>query len=174
MALLHVDRRQFIRFGLAGLATVSLVRFGRAAAPAGVLTGDDRRRLGAIARGLLGSALPSGGGAKVVTAIDGIIANLPPATQAELRDLFDLIGFAPARLALTGAWSDWDARPTPEIDSALEGWRTSRFALLRSAYAGLHELVMAGWYGDPAAWARIGYDGPPDVPRPAAVREEAK
>ena len=39
----------------------------------------------------------------------------------------------------------------------------SRFALLRSAYAALHQLVFAAWYANPRAWAATGYGGPPSL-----------
>jgi hypothetical protein len=160
-----MDRRAFFRLGFAGLATVALARVALGATAPDLLTADDRRRLAAIAPALLGPALPDGLGPQVAENIAGIVRNLPAATQGELRDLLDLIGFAPARLALIGHWRDWDALTPEEIGGALEGWRSSRFALLRGAYGGLHELITAAWYGDPRAWERVGYPGPPEVPR---------
>lgn len=166
-----MKRREFFKLGLIGGAMVALARFGMAAAPAGPLAPADRSRLAAIARAMLGAAMPADAAPRVVEAIDGMLRGVPAATQAEARDLLDLLGMAPARLALAGFWSDWHEVPAAEVDAALDGWRTSRFALLRSAYGGLHELVMAGWYGDPASWPRIGYGGPPEVARPReAVR----
>jgi hypothetical protein len=41
----------------------------------------------------------------------------------------------------------------------------SGFALLRSAYDALHQIVLAAWYGNPRSWPAIGYGGPPSVPR---------
>lgn len=163
-----MKRREFFQLGLAGTAVLALGRVGLAAAPAGVVTAEDQRRLAAIARAMLGPMLPADGPARVAQAIDGIVRTLPPATQAEIRDLLDLLGLAPARLLLAGFWSDWPDVPSAEASQALDDWRTSRFALLRSAYGGLHELIMAAWYGDPAAWPRIGYPGPPEVERPPA------
>ena len=160
-----LDRREFFRLGLAGVATVALARLALGAAAPDLLTPDDRRRLVAIAPAILGPALPQGAAPQVADSVAAIARNLPAATQGELRDLLDLIGFAPARLVLIGHWSDWDALSPAEIGAALEGWRTSRFALLRGAYGGLHELVTAAWYGDPRSWERVGYPGPPEVPR---------
>jgi len=42
-------------------------------------------------------------------------------------------------------------------------WQHSRLALLRSAYDGLHQLVLAAWYGNSRAWPAIGYPGPPSL-----------
>jgi hypothetical protein len=43
----------------------------------------------------------------------------------------------------------------------LARWQASRVSLLRSAYGGLHQLLLAAWYGNPLAWQAIGYPGPP-------------
>jgi hypothetical protein len=164
-----MNRREFFRVGLIGGAVLAVGRFAGAAAPAGLLSAEDRPRLAAIARVVLGPALPADMAGRVVDSIDAMVRNLPAPTQAELRDLLDLIGMAPARLLLAGFWSDWHEVPPAEVDAALNGWRTSRFALLRSAYCGLHELSTAAWYGDPGSWPRIGYPGPPEVERPQAA-----
>jgi hypothetical protein len=164
-----MNRREFFKLGMVGGAVLAVARGVRAAAPPGLLTAEDRPRLAAIARVILGPALPEAAAPRVVEAIDGIGRNLPPATQAELRDLLDLLGLAPARLVLAGFWGDWQIQSASDIDAALDGWRTSRLALMRSAYGGLHELCTAAWYGDPMAWSRIGYHGPPDVERPKAA-----
>ena len=164
-----MNRRQFFRLGLGGLAVLAVARIAGAAAPPGVLTEADGLRLAAIARAMLGPVMPAEMAPRVAQAIDGMVRNLPPVTQSELRDLLDLLGLAPARLLLAGFWSDWYEVPAAEVSAALDGWRSSRFALLRGAYGGLHELVFAAWYGDPAAWMRIGYPGPPEIERPKAV-----
>lgn len=164
-----MNRREFFRVGLVGSAVLAVTRHAGAAAPAGLLTTEDRPRLAAIAQVVLGQALPADKTGRVVENIDAMVRKLPAPTQAELRDLLDLIGMAPARLLLAGFWSDWHEVPPADVDSALNGWRTSRFALLRSAYAGLHELCTAAWYGDPASWPAIGYPGPPEIERPQAA-----
>jgi hypothetical protein len=164
-----MNRREFFRVGLVGGMVLAVGRHAGAAAPAGSLTADDRPRLAAIARVILRPALPADMSGRVVESIDLMVRNLPAPTQAELRDLLDLVGWAPARLLLAGFWSDWHEVPPADVDAALNGWRSSRFALLRSAYGGLHELCTAAWYGDPAAWPRIGYPGPPEIERPQAA-----
>ena len=98
---------------------------------------------------------------KTVTNVEGAIAGLPPAAQRELAQFFALLAFAPARIAIAGVTRDWHEAPVADVDAALERWRTSRIALLRSAYDGLHQLVLAAWYGNPLAWDAIGYPGPP-------------
>lgn len=91
------------------------------------------------------------------------IAGLPPAAQDELGQLFALLGISPARIALAHVTSPWQDAPRDEIAAFLESWRTSRFLLLHSAYAALHQLVFAAWYGNPVSWPAIGYPGPPKL-----------
>jgi hypothetical protein len=179
VSLLRPSRRAFIKTGLLGGAALWLAS---AAAPAPAkeppreggpafefLTPDDRLIVGAIAPVMLAGALPEDAAAHgdavddVVLGVDIGISGLPPATQAELRELLDLLNLAPARVLLAGLWSSWPEASAAEIADFLEGWRTSWFALLRSAYLGLHELILAAWYGNPQSWPRVGYDGPPEL-----------
>jgi hypothetical protein len=45
----------------------------------------------------------------------------------------------------------------------LESWRHSRFDLLKSGYAALHDIIFGAWYAHPDSWESIGYPGPPEV-----------
>jgi hypothetical protein len=165
------SRRTVLQTGLLGGA---LLWFASAAAPAPAraqgerfefLTADDQAIVTAIAPVLLAGALPEDEAAvaEVVRGVDIAISGLPPATQAELRELFDLLGLAPARALLAGLWSPWEEASPEDIADFLEGWRTSWFALLRSGYVGLHELIVAAWYGNPKSWPHMGYPGPPEL-----------
>jgi hypothetical protein len=57
--------------------------------------------------------------------------------------------------------SPWAEAGRDDVAAFLDGWRTSGFTLLRSAYDALHQLVFAAWYGNPRSWPAIGYAGPP-------------
>jgi hypothetical protein len=101
-----------------------------------------------------------------VKTADGVgvaIAGLSASAQREIAELFGLLGVAPARMLVAGVWPSWENASAADIAAFLERWRTSRFALLRSAYAALHDLVLGAWYGDAGSWAAIGYPGPPEV-----------
>ena len=57
-------------------------------------------------------------------------------------------------------------RATPaEQDARLEAWRRSRFTMLRSGYQALKRLTDAAYYSSPEVFARVGYPGPPEVPK---------
>lgn len=180
---LRPSRRAVLQTGLLGGALLWLVSAAapaRAQAPTGAqggaqdraqggtfefLTPDDRAIVAAIAPVMLAGALPEDKAAlaEVVRGVDMAISGLPPATQGELRELFDLLGLAPTRALLAGLWSPWGEASPEDIADFLDGWRTSWFALLRSGYLGLHELVMAAWYGNPKSWPHMGYGGPPEL-----------
>lgn len=117
---------------------------------------------------LLDGALPSGADAaaartEALQAIEQTIAGLPPAARAELAELFSLLDFAPTRCLVAGVWSPWPEASTEAIAGFLDRWRLSRFALLRSGYGALHQIVLGAWYAQSRAWAGIGYAGPPSL-----------
>ncbi len=177
MSLKSLGRRRFLKFGLAGTGLLFLAGLWRYTtgetrppAPPGFhfLTAQDQRIFAALAPVLIDKALPINGRdgliAEILIDIDRLIAAMPPGMQGELRQLFDLLAFPPARIALTGIWNSWEAATEKEIGGFLDRWSTSALTLLQLAYAALHDLCMAAWYDNPHAWAWVGYDGPPDIP----------
>lgn len=168
---MNPSRRAFLTTGVLGaaaLATAGWLRLRpRQPAPGRALADDGRSIVAAMVPAFLAGALPSQEPARgdavgeTVANVETAIGGLPPAAQAELAQLFALLGFAPARIAVAGLVPDWQDATRADVDAVLERWRTSRIALLRSAYDGLHQLILAAWYGNPRAWASIGYAGPP-------------
>ena len=172
-------RRTFLVVGLAGGATLAAAWWLRGthdAAPSSsdiaALTALDPQApaiVAAIASALLDGALPVDAAGRAA-AVDVTVANvasavqgLPPSAQHELGQLFALLAFAPTRVALAGVTPSWREARREDVATMLVRFRDSRFLLLRSAYAALHQLVFAAWYGDPMAWAAIGYPGPPEI-----------
>jgi len=158
-----ISRRTFLKTGLAGSLLLGLG--GYALAP----RSDRQKVLAAIANAVLQGALPSEaaarqqGIARTVRNVEATIAGLPLATQAELDQLFGLLTSGAGRIVLAGIWSPWEKASIESISAFLESWRHSRFNLLRSAYAGLHDLTLGAWYAEPDTWAAIGYPGPPKL-----------
>ncbi|WP_199152770.1 twin-arginine translocation signal domain-containing protein [Chromobacterium sp. ASV23] len=162
------SRRQFLQAGALGAAALALA--GYLAAPAGDdsaqtewgalrwLQPADAQIIAALAPVMLGLRdLPL---AAVVAGVDQAVAGLPPACRDEVRQLFDLLGNRWARRWLAGVSAPWGQATPDALASFLQSWRNSRFLLLRSAYQGLHQLINAAWYGNPASWAAIGYQQP--------------
>lgn len=170
-------RRTFLVAGAAGGAALTLAwwwrgrdrprQIDRTQPPLAALDAAAPAIVAAIIPVLLDGALPvadperSAAIAEALADVGRAIAALPPATQSELGELFALLGFAPARIVLARVGSPWSEASRDEVAAFLERWRASDFALLRSAYRALHQIVLAAWYGNPRAWPAIGYPGPP-------------
>lgn len=168
-----ITRRQFLKAGLVGGAALAGLGAYYAArqekSVPGRLNSGARAIIAAVVPALLAGVLPASGEARqkaILKTVDGVgvaIAGLSASAQQEISELFGLLGVAPARMLVAGVWSSWEHADAADIAAFLERWRMSRLALLRSAYAALHDLVLGAWYGDAASWAAIGYPGPPEV-----------
>jgi hypothetical protein len=167
-----MSRRTFIAAGIAGGAALAAAHWWRASRrepSIGPVAFDAATRdvVVAIVPAMLADALPAEPrerAAATAATADGVwqaIAGLPSASQRELAELFSLLAFAPARVALARVSAPWPDASADEVAAFLERWRASGFTLLRSAYGALHQLVYAAWYGQPASWPAIGYPGPP-------------
>jgi hypothetical protein len=172
----NVTRRTLLKAGIAGGAVLVFARWIVSSYPPPespevgkwTLEPSARAIISAIVPVLLEGALPGADGsiearAEVVAGVDRAVAGLPPGAREELTQLFALLSFAPTRCLVAGVWSSWPQASPESVATFLASWRDSRFALLRSAYAALHQLILAAWYGNARAWPAIGYDGPPSL-----------
>jgi len=169
----RISRRTLLKAGVASGVALVLARWlyvqtsATAADPSfAALDGRARSVVAAIVPVMLEGALPAGDAAiaargEVVAGVDRAVAGLSPAVRAELDELFSLLAFAPARCVVAGVWSPWQEASRESIAAFLERWRDSRFALLRSGFSALHQLILGAWYANPRAWPVIGYPGPP-------------
>ena len=157
-------RREFLKTGLAGVLLLNLAACARP-----LENGGRTVVLNALIPVMLTGALPADGNARpeliarTRSGVERAIAGLAPATQKEIGELFDLLAFPPTRMLAAGVWSPWPAATPETIGNFLESWRHSRFDLLKSGYAALHDLIFGAWYARPDTWAAIGYPGPPKV-----------
>jgi hypothetical protein len=168
-----LSRRRFLKFGLGGgllLAAAGVARGQRryvpasGAEPLAILDAGDRTVLAAIAPVLLeGGGDVAGNLEAIVGSVDRAVIGLPPHLQAEVKQLFALLGSWPGRRLLAGVCAPWGEAGRAEIAAFLERWRFSRWRLQQQAYQALHELVFAAWYARPDTWPAIGYPGPPEV-----------
>ena len=172
---LRVTRRTLLKAGIAGGVALVMLRWlytsdeapATPSARAASLDVAARDIVAAIVPELLKGAIPPedalAARSEVLAGVERAIAGLPPATRNELDELFSLLAFAPTRCLVAGVWSPWPKASPDAIADFLDRWRDSRFALLRSAYGALHQLVLAAWYGNPRSWSAIGYPGPPSL-----------
>jgi hypothetical protein len=167
------NRRHFLQAGLAGAAVLAIAGgvawFRRridVAASAPALGEDARDVVRAIVPSLLAGALPPGGERaaaidETVAGVDLAIAGLAPSARAELAELFALLTLGAGRRAFAGVSSAWHDATRDEVDAFLASWQASSWALKRTAYDAMHQLVLAAWYANPRSWPAIGYPGPP-------------
>ena len=165
-----LSRRTFIFVGAAGAAALAVARFVPRGGPAvDGLGAHGVAVMTAVAPVMLAGALPADPAERGVAlqetlaGIERAVAGLAPRAQAELADLFSLLALAPARWSLARTSATWTEAATGDVEAFLARLRDSRIGVLRAAYDALHQLVMAAWYGNPRAWAALGYAGPPLV-----------
>src|SRR2546423_671411 len=169
-------RRTLLKAGIAGAAVLLLARWMVGAdsaretrdASGDALDPAARTIIAALVPVMLEGALTAGDDsiearAEVLAGVDHAIAGLPPGSRKELDQLFALLSFAPTRCLIAGVWSPWPQASRESVAAFLVSWRDSRFTLMRSAYAALHQLIFAAWYGNARAWPAIGYAGPPQL-----------
>lgn len=126
---------------------------------------------------VLGSLLPGGAAREQaldagVASLDDYLAHLSAPLQEEAGRVFDTLDLLPVRVLLVGTWSRWHEASPETIASFLRAARGSRFYLLRRMYAFLQSMAVLAWFDQPAAWAEIGYPGPP-IERPAVSGDQA-
>lgn len=169
-----MQRRTLLRIGLAagltltaGAGLVALVKPGR---EAGRLTPAGRALWAGVARGVLGSLLPTDA-ASLKPALDAhllrleqAIAGMPPGVQAEIDELTTLAASAPGRAALVGLSTPWDEASPAEVEAALNVLRHSSIGLRQQVYQALRELTNAAFFADTATWGLMGYAGQRPVP----------
>ena len=171
---MNVSRRAFIFFGVTGIAALAAARYWprQSAIRADefrTLDADGAAVIGAIVPVMLAGALPADSVLRArairdtVGNVDRAIAGLSPRQTGELGHLFAFFALPPVRWSLMHSTHAWNDAAPEEIDAMLARMRDSRIGLLRAAYDALHQLVYGAWYGDPRAWAAIGYGGPPQI-----------
>lgn len=169
----RLSRRRFLVAGAAGGAMLALAggyAWMRRRAASGSPHALDRESLAivrAIVPAMLAGALPAAPTERAsaiedtVAGVDRAIAGLAPSAQDELGQLFTLLALGVGRRMIAGVASPWDEAPVGEIEAFLVDWRDSAWALKRTAYDALHQLIIAAWYANPRSWPAIGYPGPP-------------
>lgn len=172
--MIDLSRRRLLKAGLAGGAVLAaaggLAWFHRrAGGPPPALDRDAREIVRAIVPAMLNGALPAAKAERTsaidetVAGVDGAIAGLPPASRGELAQLFALLALSLGRRVFAGVATPWADASADEVDAFLSAWQSSGWALKRSAYDALHQLVIAAWYANPRSWPAIGYPGPPTL-----------
>ncbi|TQV88953.1 hypothetical protein [Aliikangiella coralliicola] len=124
------------------------------------LTADDQVVLSVLIPIIAGDLPQAPNIETTILNVDEAILQLPLRTQAELRELFDLLSTGVSRLLLAGVWLNWQKAGSQHVIDFLDDWREHSLSLLQQAYIGLRLLVVGSIYAEPDHWAAIGYPGP--------------
>lgn len=98
---------------------------------------------------------------EAVVAADDYLAHMSLPLQRQANLTLALVRSLPVRVLLMRTGRSWrDASPA-QIEAFLRRAQHSPVFLLRRIYDFLHSMSVIGWFDQPAAWAAMGYPGPP-------------
>ena len=175
------SRRRLLKRGLLGgalllvagalpLALRSTLVRAKPKRPLLILSEDEHAVFAAVAARVApgegaGPAWPTAEALDCAGKVDALMATVHPGMSAEFRQLLRLFDSALFGLAFAGSPTPFTRCAPAAQDARLEAWRHSRIALLRSGYQALTRLVKATYYSSPETYARVGYPGPPPLPK---------
>lgn len=165
-----MNRRQFLTLGVASAVVISTgaTIYQQSELDSIIDSFDDETTsvLIAIIPVLLHGSLPEDSALRqqkvlhIVRDMQQAIVTLPPATQAEITQLLDLLKSRLAMLIFSGQFSHIDSLSAAQKVALLNAWRFSYVDLLKVAFTGLKELVFAAFYGNPDNWNILNYQKP--------------
>lgn len=97
--------------------------------------------------------------------VDTIMSGLHPRAAGEFKKLLHVFESGMTGLLLIGSPSTFTASTNGQQDRRLDAWRRSQVALFRSGYQAMKRLAHATYYASADTFSRVGYPGPPAVPR---------
>ena len=164
-----MQRRTLLKLGIGAAALLAVAGGGIALLRPGLVDGRmttaGRSVFHAVGRAVLDGSLPAQPAARdtalaaLLDRLDETLSGFPTPTQAELSQVLSLLATPAGRIGLAGLRPDWPQASTAEIQSALQGMRTSALALKQQVYHALRDLTNASYCADPQAWSLMGYPG---------------
>lgn len=155
-----LSRRRLLLAGMAGAATLAAAPLVQGLFPGPPAVGrrvldEEAMRIGELlARDFIG---PGADRVPVLAAVDETLGAL----GGELARLWPLLPRLVEHTTVLegqlGAYSTLSDAARAEV---LAAWGASSIVLRRQVYRGLHDLLLAHYYFDPASWPDIGYQGP--------------
>jgi hypothetical protein len=159
-------RRELLKLGVAGSVALSAVSLGAglsgchareesSAAGFVALRDGDVTLLRALLPAILAGAMPQDAterDARIVQTLshlDQMAQRLAPASLHALRQLFDLMSFAPARRLACGV-PPWSEASAGELEAFLQRWRNSSIGLFNAGYRALVKLGCASCFTLPS------------------------
>lgn len=169
-----MNRRAFLRTGLAGGALLALGGAGFAVFPTRHLADPTRALLVVGDTGfqvlvaVAGRVVTEPGADAVAIAhgVDALASRMAPEVQRDIVRLLGLFESALAGLVLDGRTVPFTRLSPDGQDAVLARWRSSRLVLRRGGYQALKKLSCLANYMLPSSWAEIGFPPPTPVGEP--------
>jgi choline dehydrogenase-like flavoprotein len=121
------------------------------------LTDSDIATLRALARSIAPAAIEPSNVEAFTAALLRNFLVLDAQHAARLRTLIALLGSRAGAFLITGSPVRVDTLATTSLDGVLHAWQRTRLPFRRTAFQAVRRLILASWYGTPAAHALIGY-----------------
>ena len=99
--------------------------------------------------------------------VDEALSRVSREAGADFNKLLGLLESGLAGLLLDGRPRPFTRLDGAGQDAALAAFRDSRLAVRRTGYQALRKLCVANFFASEAAWAEVGYPGPPELVPPA-------
>jgi Gluconate 2-dehydrogenase subunit 3 len=169
-----LTRRQLVKRGTVGSLLLLVAGGGvsffwptrRRGGPSGLSVFDETEAsiLAAVADVVLAiePGAPSAESVGVVGRVDALLARSPADVQRELRRLLRLFENGLTGLLTGSGWTSFTAASGEARRRRLMAWEMSRISIFRTGFQAMKRLTAACYYSCPAAWAAIGYPGPPE------------
>lgn len=138
--------------------------------PLRLLTANEHAIFAAVAvricpRDQTAAAWPSVEALQCAEKVDTIMAELHPKAAAEFKKLLHVFESGMTGVFTIASPTTFTGSTEADQDRRLQAWRRSRVALFRSGYQAMKRLAVATYYASPETYARVGYPGPPVIPR---------
>jgi hypothetical protein len=135
-----------------------------------LLTVQEHAVLAAVAARLVpgdgaGPTWPTAEAVDCAGKIDALLATVHPDVGSDFRRLLRLFESSFLNTFIAGSPRPFTRATPADQDARLEAWRRSSLAMLRSGYQAMKRLTHAAYYSSPEVFARVGYPGPPVVPK---------
>ena len=178
---MNESRRRFLKRGLLGGGLLVLAGAAPFAFRTTLLGARPRRELrllsleehavlAAVAARLVpgdgaGPTWPTAEAVDCAGKIDALLATTHPDVGSDFRRLLRLFESSFLNTFTAGSPRPFTRATPADQDARIEAWRRSRLAMLRSGYQALKRLTHAAYFSSPEVFARVGYPGPPVVPK---------
>lgn len=173
-----LDRRDFLKLSAGGLASLSLLGLGTQLSgcshPIGTpaagfqwLQTEDLPLLRLLVAACAGPALPEATQSREATLQEGLqrldqsLLALGTPAQQQLRQLLDLLHWAPFRRLAGGVSKPWSQAQSDDMEQMLQRFGASRLNLLNGAMRALSKLGAFAFWGQDAGSRAARYPGPP-------------